>query len=101
MSTESVPDPSTAIPASTAPFFQEYDFTHLDVSQHAELIIERILAYGNRVELRWLVQTSGWEKIRAWIAETGNRRLPLIRYNLWCLVFDVPQEEQRKGIWKR
>jgi hypothetical protein len=43
------------IPPSTAPFFQEYEFESLDVHAHSHLIIERILAYGSRAEVRWLV----------------------------------------------
>jgi hypothetical protein len=101
MDTDSSLNPPSYIPASAAPFFQEYDFTRLDIGEHAELIIERILAYGNRAELRWLVQIYGWEKIRDWIAELGLYRLPLIRYNLWCLVFEAPKEERRRGVWDK
>jgi hypothetical protein len=42
-----------AIPFSTTPFFQEYDFDILDIQAHAHLIIERILTYGSRDEVRW------------------------------------------------
>jgi hypothetical protein len=87
------------IPASAAPFFQEYDLKKLHVGTHAALIIERILAYGNRAELRWLVAAYGWEQIKEWIAETGVKRLPKGRYRLWCLVFDLPQIERLEGIW--
>jgi hypothetical protein len=96
-----IPTPSSSIPSSAAPFFQEYDFTRLDVTEHAGLIIERILAYGNRAELHWLVQTYGWETIRGWIAGSGLYRLPLLRYNLWCLVFEVPREERQRGVWDK
>jgi hypothetical protein len=34
------------IPASLAPFFQEYRLEKLDLVQHQALIIERTLAYG-------------------------------------------------------
>jgi hypothetical protein len=36
------------IPASAAPFFQEYDFSQLNIRDHASLIIERILSDGDR-----------------------------------------------------
>lgn len=46
---------STAgIPRSLAASFQEYDLECLDPGQHRELVTERVLAYGNRDELRWL-----------------------------------------------
>ena len=88
------------IPPSTAPFFQEYNFDQLDPKAHAHLIMERILAYGNRAELRWLVQTYGWQTIREWITQSGSVRLPWIRYHLWCIVFDVLEEKRPKGIWR-
>ena len=88
------------IPRSTAPFFQEYDFESLDVQSHSNLIIERILAYGSRAEVRWLVQTYGWEAIRAWLERSGSTRLPWSRYHLWCIVYAVAEKEQPKGIWQ-
>ena len=87
------------IPSSAAPFFQEYDFERLDQQEHGQLVIERILAYGSRAELRWLVTTYGWEAIRGWIALSGPRRLPRSRYRLWCIVFDLPTEERARGVW--
>ena len=44
---------SHQIPASTAPFFQEYCFIDLDADKDADLVIERILALGSREELGW------------------------------------------------
>ena len=89
------------IPASAAPFFQEYEFSELNIREHAPLIIERVLAFGDRIEIRWLVDTLGWEVVRTWIAETGLYRLPWSRYSLWCIVFDLPRQERKKGIWKK
>ncbi len=63
------------------------------------MIIERILAYGSRAEARWLVQTYGWEALRAWVAQAGARRLPWSRYRLWCVIFELPMEARPRGIW--
>jgi len=38
------------IPASLAPFFQEYDLEKLTLERSAGTIIERTLQYGNRIE---------------------------------------------------
>ena len=87
------------IPVSAAPFFQEYDFTSLDVRQHAALIIERILAYGSRAEVQWLLATYGRKTVRDWVAHSGLQRLPLRRFHLWCLVFELPLTEKPQRIW--
>jgi hypothetical protein len=87
------------IPSSAAPFFQEYDVRQLDVRQHAPLIIERILAYGNRVEVRWLLDTYGREQVRGWVAQSGMQRLSWRRFHLWCSVFNIPIPEKPQRIW--
>lgn len=87
------------IPPSAAPFFQEYDASRLDVRRHAGLIIERILAYGNRAEVQWLLATYGRQAVRDWVAQTGLQRLPWRRFRLWCLVFEIPITEKPERIW--
>ena len=78
-----------SIPQSAAPFFQEYDFNTLDAIRDQELILERILSHGNRVELNWLFRQYGKQEIRAWVQKNGSRRLPLKQYNFWCVFLDL------------
>jgi hypothetical protein len=78
------------LPRSLAPFFQEYDLETLDPVRHAELILERVLAYGDRRELRWLFGRYGECRIADWVRQLGARRLPWRRYNLWCVLLDLP-----------
>ncbi len=40
-----------SIPKTSAAFFQEYQFEALDGVKHADLIMERLLAYGDRSEV--------------------------------------------------
>lgn len=81
---------TTGIPKSLAPFFQEYDLDMLDPAQHRELVIERVLAYGDRRELRWLFGQYSRTQIAGWVKRLGARRLPWRRYNLWCVLLDLP-----------
>jgi len=87
---------SRQIPASTAPFFQEYHFGDLDAEKDAALVLERILAFGNREELSWLFSFYGREKIKVWVGENGLRRLPYRRYNMWCVLLDLPRPEKQE-----
>jgi|WetSurMetagenome_2_1015567.scaffolds.fasta_scaffold154728_3 hypothetical protein len=94
------PEPVPQIPESTAPFFQDVTFSRLDVAEHADLVCERILAYGNRAEVRWLLKTYGQQRVQDWIRMAGQKRLPRRRYNLWCHLFNLPaQETQPSQIW--
>ena len=77
------------IPVSAKPFFQEYTFSKLDPREHASLVMERILAYGNRAEVRWVFDFYGVSQLQKWVSEDGLRLLPKRRYHLWCVVLDL------------
>ena len=83
---------SALIPASLAPFFQEYDLSRLDVERSAETIIERVLQYGNRVEIRWLFATYGRGRIEDWVREWGGMALPEPHRTFWRLMLDSEGE---------
>jgi len=97
MSLHSVPK---QIPATARPFFQEYNLDLLDIDQHAHLIIERILAYGNRAEVRWLLDAFGRDQVCDWVTRSGINRLPGNRYHLWCFVFNLPEKDKPTRIWR-
>lgn len=88
------------IPATAGPFFQEYNAELLDVNEHAPLIMERILAYGNRAEVRWLLEMYGQERVRDWVLQSGRSRLSKRRYHLWCFVFNLQEQSRPAQIWK-
>jgi hypothetical protein len=90
-----------SVPKSSSAFFQEYRFETLDGVKHAALIMERLLAYGNRSEIRWLFDNYGLEEIRHWVKEHGDRLLPRRRYELWRVLFDLPgvPKTERHQVW--
>jgi hypothetical protein len=81
---------AAGIPRGLAPCFKEYYLERLDPAQHAELVIERVLAYGDRRELRWLFDRYGRARISEWVQRLGARQLPWRRYNLWCVLLGLP-----------
>jgi hypothetical protein len=87
---------SRQIPASSAPYFQEYCFEELDAEKDSSLVMERILAFGDREELAWLFHFYGREKIKTWVGENGLRLLPYRRYNLWCVLLGLPRQDKLK-----
>jgi hypothetical protein len=95
----SLPSDPKQIPATAAAFFQEYNVDLLDINQHAALIIERILLYGNRAEVRWLLETYGRDQVRSWVIQLGMGRLSWRRYHLWCFVFHLPVQKKPARIW--
>ena len=79
------------IPLSLAPFFQEYDITKLTPENNSHTIIERVLQFGNRVEIKWLFTVYSQEIIISWIGRFGEERLPQPHLNFWKLVLDANQ----------
>ena len=89
-----------SIPETALPFFQVYYFERLDPEREGDLVIERLLAYGNRDEVRWLVRHYGQACIQHWLSETGARRLPRRRYRLWCILLNVVESQREPApVW--
>ena len=79
------------IPASLAPFFQEYDLNQLDLERSAGTIIERTLQFGNREEIKWLFHAYPYERIRNWVIQWGKTALPEPHRTFWALVLDITE----------
>lgn len=77
------------IPFSIAPFFQEYDITKLTPEKDAYTIIERVLQFGNRAEIKWLFETYSDEKIKEWVKRWSNDRLPEPHRTFWRIVLEI------------
>lgn len=76
------------IPPTLTPFFQEYDLESLDLQRSQATIIERVLQFGNRAEIRWLFQIYAQPQISAWMRQWGSYALPEPHLTFWKLVLD-------------
>lgn len=81
--------PINAIPASLAPFFQEYDIATLVPERDSHTIIERVLQFGNRAEIKWLFEVYSREQISSWIQRFGDERLPQPHRAFWRIIFEI------------
>ncbi len=77
------------IPATLAPFFQEYDLARLNPQIDSATIIERALRYGSRVELKWLFAEFSHAQISEWIQAWGEYALPDPHLSFWRLVLEI------------
>jgi hypothetical protein len=80
-----------AIPASLAPFFQEYELERLTLEGSAATIIERTLQFGNREEIHWLFSQNPRQRIRDWVQQWGELALPEPHLTFWRLVLALPE----------
>ena len=85
------------IPRAIAPYFQEYEFSSLDIEEDAELIIERTLEFGTRDELKWLFKTYGSQRIKEFVRTRGYRSLSKRGFNYWRTVLRI--RKYKKPRW--
>lgn len=76
------------IPLSLKPFFQEYDIAKMNPEKDSFTIIERVLQFGNRQEIKWMFNLYSQEKILSWVNQYGNERLPQPHLNFWKIVLE-------------
>ncbi len=77
------------IPATLAPFFQEYHFADLNPQRDASVIIERTLRFGSRAELRWLFSTYARAQVAEWVKMWGRYALPEAHLAFWRLILEL------------
>ncbi len=80
-----------SIPMSLSPFFQEYDFSKLNPQTDSFTIIERVLQFGNRSEIRWLFTTYSQNEVRKWVKQFGKDRLPQPHRVFWQVVLEIDE----------
>lgn len=79
------------IPSGLRPYFQEYDPQTLDLDGDANLIMQRTLEYGTWDEVRWLFSVYGYQRIRAFVQERGERLLSRVTFNYWRKLLGIHQ----------
>ena len=77
------------IPKTMKPFFQEYEFSSLNLQSDRELIIGRILEFGTKKELTWLFKTYSPQEISKFVQKRGYRTLSVRAFNFWCVVLGI------------
>ena len=82
----------STIPATLAPFFQEYELEKLDVKRSANTIIERTLQDSNRAEVRWLFNCYPRQQICNWVKRWGSMALPEPHLTFWKLVLNIEEK---------
>jgi hypothetical protein len=88
------------IPVSLRPFFQEYNLEDLNPERSAFTVIERTLAWGDWLELRWLFARYGVERLAEWMRKAGWRCLPRRRFKFWVWFFGLTDYQQGERIWQ-
>lgn len=71
------------IPPGLKAYFREYDMVSLDFKRNANLIIQRILEYGDWDDVRWLFKLYGTRRVRSFLRQFGERWLRPVSSYYW------------------
>jgi uncharacterized protein DUF6922 len=78
----------SSIPISLTPFFQEYNFEALNPEKDSHTIIERVLQFGNRAEIKWMFSVYSQGQVVAWVRQFGNDKLPQPHRTFWKIILE-------------
>jgi hypothetical protein len=83
------PDPSTALPAELHGLFWDCEPSALDLNEHREHIIERILNDGAMDSVRWLLRAYGDDSVRGFVVDHGAARLDPKVLSFWYGYYEL------------
>lgn len=81
------------IPQGMITLFWDVDLKQLDLSQHTEFIIERVLNMGNEHDVAWLWKTYKRDEILETVQV--SRRLTRKTARCWQNYFDLREDQMR------
>jgi hypothetical protein len=82
--------------------FWDVDFNTLDTGLAADFILARILEFGRHIEVRWLVDTYGLDRIHQFLRMTGHPELSERTLQFWRAVFHAESEQWASPpAWRR
>ena len=86
----------TSLPPWLERFFWEYQADRLDVDEHGDLIMARLMARGDWQAMTWLRDKKQKKKRRAFLLKRGWKLLTPRDLNYWALVSGISARERRE-----
>ena len=90
-----------SLPNELRRFFWDCEFEDLDLTEHREFVIGRILSDGDFNALRWLRRKVGDEELRHWFQNREGRGLSPQQLRFWELILELPPEQVDRWIAER
>ena len=86
------------IPSFLYSLFWEFKPEDIDIVEHSDTIMERIMERGDWNAMRWLKKTYTSEQIISYLKKRGKRVLPLRELNYWALISGVAPGEKKRWL---
>lgn len=82
------------LPAFLHALFWEFNVSGIDIVQHADTIMGRIMERGNWQAMRWLREVYHTDQIVSYLERRGKKVLPPREVNYWALIGGVPEDKR-------
>jgi len=79
-------------------FFWEYDPTTIDLADHADLIMNRLMSRGTWDAMVWLKNHYSRGQLVSFLTRRGRTKLPPRELNYWAFICGVPSSTRRRWI---
>jgi hypothetical protein len=86
-----------AFPADVSRLFWDTNPATLDLEQHRDYILERVMARGGWEAMRWLRSTYSQPVLANFLERKGRARLAPRELAYWSLIAGIPCEPVRGG----
>ncbi len=88
------------LPPELHHLFWDCDPVSLDLQQHRNFIVRRILDRGNWDTVVWLRRNLGDAEIRDWFLRKDGGGLEPRKLRFWGLLLDLPRDKVDKWVYK-
>jgi len=75
------------LPKEFKKYFWDVEFERLSFSKNLNLILCRLLGFGNMNAVRWLFANVSDGTIKKYLLSLGQRQLDARSFNFWSLIF--------------
>ena len=89
-----------ALPQDLESLFWDTDVGSIDLAEHRNFIIRRVLDRGDWHAITWLRQTLGDAAIREWFLAKGGGGLDPRRLRFWGLILELPKTQVDEWVRK-
>ena len=98
MSERMADEAERALPPAVKALLWEYPAGQLTWEREGDLIIGKVLMYGDWESVRWLIGTAGHEGIRQWLERRRGRGLDARRLRFWENILGLKHREVSQWI---
>ncbi|MDH4268245.1 MAG: hypothetical protein OEW45_21680 [Deltaproteobacteria bacterium] len=86
------------LPGELKPVFWDYDFSRLRWEKDQDLIISRVLSYGDWDALKWLRSWANNKNLQEWLLAKRGAGLSSRQLRFWELILELPPREVNKWL---